>query len=84
MGHDLRSGFDRILHGNPIATGIAAVAVGAAVGLAAPASELENEYLGPARDTLIEKGREAGADTVSAVKEKVQRAITPEGAEQRS
>jgi hypothetical protein len=38
--------------------GVAAVAVGATVGLALPETETENEWLGENRDTMVEQAQE--------------------------
>jgi hypothetical protein len=38
--------------------GVAAVAVGATVGLALPETETENEWLGETRDTMVEQAQE--------------------------
>jgi ElaB/YqjD/DUF883 family membrane-anchored ribosome-binding protein len=54
----------RMVVDNPIGFGIAAFAVGAAVGLSAPETETENEWMGEARDALVDRAKEmAGAQT---------------------
>lgn len=45
--------FQHFVQENPLAAGAAAVAVGAAVGLALPATRIEDEYLGDASKSLI-------------------------------
>lgn len=49
----------RMVRDNPLGFGIAAMAVGAAVGLSAPATETENEWLGETRDKVVDRAREA-------------------------
>jgi hypothetical protein len=55
--HRVRSGFERLLHSNPLMVGAAAIAVGATVGLALPETETENEWLGETRDTVVERAQ---------------------------
>jgi hypothetical protein len=43
---------------NPIGFGIAALAAGAAVGLSAPETETENQWMGDTRDALIDRAKE--------------------------
>jgi hypothetical protein len=53
-----RNRFAELLESNPLMVGAAALAVGAAVGLALPETERENEWLGEARETLAERAQE--------------------------
>jgi ElaB/YqjD/DUF883 family membrane-anchored ribosome-binding protein len=59
------SQFGRWMRENPLAVGAAAVAVGAAVGLSAPATNTENAWLGEARDGLVERVQDVAKDTVT-------------------
>ncbi|HUQ88006.1 MAG TPA: DUF3618 domain-containing protein [Vicinamibacterales bacterium] len=52
---------------NPLAAGILAVAVGAAIGLAAPATDYEDRAIGETRDQALEKAKTA----VNALKQNV-------------
>jgi ElaB/YqjD/DUF883 family membrane-anchored ribosome-binding protein len=61
--------FQNTLQTNPLAVGAIAVALGTAVGLALPQTERENQLMGEARDTLIDRAQEVAQDTM----EKVQR-----------
>ena len=61
--------FQESLRTNPLAIGAIALALGTAVGLALPETEKENELMGEARDTLLDKAQEVASDTM----EKVQR-----------
>ena len=56
----------RMVRDNPIGFGIAALAAGAAVGLSAPETETENEWMGDTRDALIDRAKEmAGVQSES-------------------
>jgi ElaB/YqjD/DUF883 family membrane-anchored ribosome-binding protein len=59
--------FDRTLAENPLALGALAVGVGAAVGLAIPASERERELMGEQRDRLISQAEQAATDALDQV-----------------
>jgi len=61
--------FEQVLYETPLAVGAIALALGTAVGLAAPQTRQENEFMGEARDSLVEKAQEVAQDTV----EKLQR-----------
>jgi ElaB/YqjD/DUF883 family membrane-anchored ribosome-binding protein len=69
QAHRLEDRFQRTLQDNPLAIGAVALAVGAAVGLAIPQTERENELMGETRDNLIERAQSAASETL----EKVQR-----------
>ncbi len=69
--HSLQRGssqLGRMFRENPIPFGVAALAVGAAVGLSAPETETENELMGEARDTVVERAREARDSVVERAK----------------
>jgi ElaB/YqjD/DUF883 family membrane-anchored ribosome-binding protein len=59
-------------HEYPLAAGAIAVAVGAAVGLSAPATEWENRTMGEKRDLAMERARIAARDLKQNVTQKVQ------------
>jgi hypothetical protein len=63
------TGLDRQLDTHPLALGAAALAAGAIVGLAAPRSEVEDEYLGQARDTLVDSASSAAEQAGARVRE---------------
>ncbi|MCA9972178.1 MAG: DUF3618 domain-containing protein [Anaerolineales bacterium] len=56
--------FWETMNENPLAVGATAVAVGALVGMALPASEPENRWMGESRDHLVEEAKEAVQETV--------------------
>jgi len=63
------SRFRQMIEQNPVALGLVAAAVGGAVALAVPETRRENELLGEARDTLIDRAQ----TTAQTAVEKVQR-----------
>lgn len=58
--------FVRTMQDNPLAVGAVAIAVGMAAGFAIPETNREREMLGPARDKLMDRAR----DAASQVKER--------------
>jgi hypothetical protein len=63
----VRSRWQTLLDENPIALGAAALAVGGLVGAAIPATHVENEYLGEARDTVVETARSMAESTAQQI-----------------
>ena len=63
---------DDWVHEYPIAAGAIAVAVGAAIGLSAPSTEIEDRTLGEKRDQAIERARIAARQVKDNVTQKVQ------------
>lgn len=61
-------GLDRMLHEHPVAVGVMASAIGAAIGLALPDTEPENRMLGEAREQVMEQAKE----TAQQISEKAQ------------
>ena len=66
---------DDWVHQNPLAAGALAVAIGAAVGLTAPATEVEDRYLGETRDQAMERARTAARNVRENVTQKVQQNV---------
>ena len=62
-----RLSFDRVLRENPLALGAAATLVGAAIGMSMPSTEAENELMGDARDTVVERARGIASDAAERV-----------------
>ncbi len=65
---------NRVLRDNPLALGAAATIVGVAIGMSLPETEVENEWMGEARDTVVERAREVAgnaAERVGAAAEQV-------------
>ncbi len=75
-GHQAREKYDHYIEENPLAVGAVALAVGAAVGLAIPATRYENEYMGEYSQQLLDKAQHAAGDLVERVKEVASEAKT--------
>lgn len=63
--------YDEYLEENPLALGAIALAVGAAVGFAIPATRYEGQLMGEARDNLMLKAQDAAGTLVEKAKEAV-------------
>jgi hypothetical protein len=70
-GRRARNQFQRLLHENPLMVGAAAIVVGAAVGMALPETERENEWLGETRDNVLEKAQDAARTAATRAQEAV-------------
>lgn len=68
--HRMEDRFEDVLHDAPLAMGAAAVALGLAIGLSAPATERESEWMGGVRDDLMERAREKADDLTDRVGER--------------
>ncbi len=55
------------LHTNPLAVGAVALAVGSAVGLSLPETQMEDQLMGEARDSLMHKAQGTAKDTMHKV-----------------
>lgn len=62
----------QMLQETPLAVGGIAFALGAAVGLAIPATPPENQLMGEARDTLMQKAQSTAQDTLHKVQDVAQ------------
>jgi ElaB/YqjD/DUF883 family membrane-anchored ribosome-binding protein len=79
LGHQAKEGalragrgFQRLVSENPLAVGAAAVAVGAAVGLALPSTRIEQEYMGEASEKIVDKAQQVARDAMDKVKSATQ------------
>jgi len=70
-----RGGFERVLEDNPLAVGVVAVGVGVLAGLAVPETDKENELLGQARESLMDKASQFTQDTTQRVQSVAQEAV---------
>jgi hypothetical protein len=68
-GRRAQNELQRMLNENPLMVGAGAVVLGAALGLALPETERENEWMGEARDTLLDRAQGAARNAVSSVQE---------------
>jgi ElaB/YqjD/DUF883 family membrane-anchored ribosome-binding protein len=57
-----RGRFEQVLNNNPLMLGAAAAIVGAVVGMSVPESDVENEWMGEARDSVVEGAREMASE----------------------
>jgi len=67
MADRAESQFNRWMRENPLAVGAAAIAVGAAIGMAIPETDRERELIGETRDRLVDKAQEMASHTVEQV-----------------
>lgn len=63
----LEDGFQRVLRTNPLAVGAVTLALGTAIGLALPQTARENQLMGEARDTLVERAQDLAQETIGKV-----------------
>ena len=63
---------DNWVHEYPLAAGVIAVAVGAAIGLSVPRTEIEDRALGETRDQAVERAKVAARQVRDNVTKKVQ------------
>jgi len=62
-----RYGLEDALYESPLGVGAIALAVGVAVGLAAPSTDLEDRVLGEARDSVVQKAQDTAQETMHKV-----------------
>jgi hypothetical protein len=61
--------FEDVLRNNPLALGAAAALVGAVVGMSMPATDTEDQLMGEARDSVVERARDLASDAAERVGE---------------
>jgi len=61
-GSEATDRFERMLRENPVAVGVVALGLGAALGLLVPETPQENRLMGESRDRLIDKTRQTAGD----------------------
>ena len=59
----------RMMRENPLLVGAAAVLAGAAIGASLPETERENQLMGEARDSVVDRAQEAAREAANTVKE---------------
>ena len=70
-GRRARNQFQRLLYENPLMVGAAAVVVGAAIGMALPETEKENEWLGETRDNVVDRAQDLATNAATRAREAV-------------
>lgn len=68
-GRQAQNELQRMMYERPWLVGAGALAAGAAIGLALPETERENEWLGQARDGAVDKAQDMARQAVSNVQE---------------
>ncbi|MEP6945456.1 MAG: DUF3618 domain-containing protein [Acidobacteriota bacterium] len=63
--------YDYYVEENPLAVGAVALALGAAVGFAIPASSFESRVMGPVREQLVGKAQDTASDLIEKTKQAV-------------
>jgi len=62
---------ERMVRQNPLLVGAGALLLGAAFGLAVPETEVENEWMGEARDNVVDRARGMARDAATEVQDAV-------------
>jgi hypothetical protein len=73
QAHRVEDRFKMTMRESPLAVGAVALALGAAAGLAIPQTRKENEWMGEARDTLVDKAQSVAHDTMEQVQQVAQK-----------
>jgi uncharacterized protein DUF3618 len=68
-GRRAQNQLQRLMRENPLMAGAAAAVIGAAVGMALPETEKENEWLGEARETVVDRAQDIARGAASKVQE---------------
>lgn len=67
--------FQQALDANPLAVGVAAVAIGAAIGLSIPETDKENQLLGETRDEVMQQAQQTVQEKAQQVQAVAQHTI---------
>ncbi len=67
-----QNGVQRLMRENPLAAAAIAAVVGAGVGMTLPETRRENELMGEARDTVVNRAQEAARDAAERVQDAAQ------------
>ena len=68
MARHRQNQFERMVQENPLLVGAGALMLGVAFGLAVP-TETKNEWMGDARDTVVDRARDMARDAANQVQE---------------
>lgn len=70
-----RDAFSRATHEQPLALGLGFLAIGVLAGMLIPSTRKEDELVGPARDRIVNRTREAAQDAVNRGKHVAKKAV---------
>jgi Protein of unknown function (DUF3618) len=83
IAHDqarrIRQQFSSTLEEQPLVLGAIGLAIGAAIGLVVPSTDQEDRFMGEARDNIMQKGKEIGANAYEKGRESINQAVGMEG-----
>lgn len=68
-GRQAQNELQRMMNDNPLLVGAGALAIGAVVGMALPETERENEWMGEARDTVLDRAQDMARTAASKAQE---------------
>lgn len=68
-GRRTTSGLQRMIHDNPLLVGLGAMLIGAALGMALPETERENELMGEAKEHVVERAQDMARGAASRAQE---------------
>jgi len=68
-GRRAQSELERLSRENPLAVGAGALLLGAAVALVLPETERENEWMGEARDSMVDRAQEMAKNAASTAQD---------------
>jgi len=66
---DTQNRVERMVRDNPLLVGAGAMVIGAALGLAVPETDVENEWMGEARDSVVDRAQQMASDAAQKVKD---------------
>jgi len=68
-GRQAQNQLQRLISTNPFLVGVGALAIGAAIGVMAPETDSENEWMGEARETVLDRAEDMARTAVSQVQD---------------
>ena len=71
-----RHNIELMIRDYPLAVGAAAAVLGATLGMVVPETEQENELMGEARDTAVERAQQVASGAAARVKEAAADAVS--------
>lgn len=71
--------FQDVLDNNPLMLGASAALVGAVVGMSMPATEVENEWMGEARESVVDQAKDMASNLTDKAKDAASNLTNPNG-----